>query len=459
MKKITLFFLAFLTITWGYSQCTGTSSATQQGTFTYDYIFATNGTDVTITFKVIETFPGLVGQLKQGTNYTDMTNTGNQTFVVTLAGQTPGAVLSFEFFGPYEAGGVLLSAVYNYTVGDNCVVTGEDVSLSDLQLDGATIAGFSSTNTTYDIKLPDASIIPQVTLVTTTNPNAAVGAITQALAIPGSATFDVTSEDTNIVQTYTINFSVQVPLTELIGNGGFEMGDFTDWDLVPTSAGQTITTTNPSEGTYAANINNTVTETSLGIKSSNRGIGIVNPGDQVTVKFDARGSFGTGGVLFAELFSEFSGGGATNNILGGGPLALNPDATVWKSFEFTVNLGTDVGGGISLLFNALTGAGTSANVFIDNVSVVNNDQVLSTKVFEIAGLNVYPNPTQDSWTVKTKNIKMTSIQVFDILGKQVLSLAPNASEAKIDASQLKSGLYFAKINTANGSSSLKLVRQ
>ena len=87
----------------------------------------------------------------------------------------------------------MLSAVYNYTVGDNCIVTSEDVSLSDLQLDGATIAGFSPTNVTYNIKLPDASTVPQVTLVATTNTNAAVGTITQASAIPGSATFDVTS--------------------------------------------------------------------------------------------------------------------------------------------------------------------------------------------------------------------------------------------------------------------------
>ena len=91
-------------------------------------------------------------------------------------------------------------------------------------------------------------------------------------------------------------------------------------------------------------------------------------------------------MLFAEFFSEFSGGGATNIILGGGPLALNADANVWKSFEFTFNVGSNVGGGISLLFNALTGAGNSANVYIDNVSVVNNDQVLSTKNFKIAGL-------------------------------------------------------------------------
>ena len=91
--------------------------------------------------------------------------------------------------------------------------------------------------------------------------------------------------------------------------------------------------------------------------------------------------------------------------------------------------------------------------------VITGNATLGTKNFEIAGLNVYPNPTQDNWTVKTQNIKMSTIQVFDILGKQVLSLAPNASEAKIDASALRSGLYFAKINTDNGSSSLKLVRQ
>jgi hypothetical protein len=84
---------------------------------------------------------------------------------------------------------------------------------------------------------------------------------------------------------------------------------------------------------------------------------------------------------------------------------------------------------------------------------------LSTNDFKIAGLGAYPNPTQNSWTIKTQNIKMASIEVFDILGKNVMSLKPEAVEATIDASQLKSGLYFAKINTANGSSSLKLVKQ
>jgi hypothetical protein len=95
---------------------------------------------------------------------------------------------------------------------------------------------------------------------------------------------------------------------------------------------------------------------------------------------------------------------------------------------------------------------------VANGSVVAGPVSLGTKDFKIAGLNIYPNPAQDSWTVKTSNINMSAIKVFDVLGKNVLSLKPNASEVTINASSLKSGLYFARINTLNGSSSLKLIK-
>jgi hypothetical protein len=99
----------------------------------------------------------------------------------------------------------------------------------------------------------------------------------------------------------------------------------------------------------------------------------------------------------------------------------------------------------------------NGTVFFDNI-YFSTSNTLGTKNFEIAGLNVYPNPARDSWTVKTQNINMSSIEVFDILGKNVLSLKPNASETTINGSSLKSGLYFARINTLNGSSSLKLIK-
>ena len=54
---------------------------------------------------------------------------------------------------------------------------------------------------------------------------------------------------------------------------------------------------------------------------------------------------------------------------------------------------------------------------------------------------------------------MSSIQVFDILGKNVLSLSPNANEVIIDGSGLTKGLYFTQIKTSNGIDSIKLIKQ
>jgi endoglucanase len=113
---------------------------------------------------------------------------------------------------------------------------------------------------------------------------------------------------------------------------------------------------------------------------------------------------------------------------------------------------------VQIVVNGGAGSPAFGPVYIDNIYFHKNT-TLATQKFEIAGLNVYPNPARDSWTVTTNDTNMSSIEVFDILGKNVLSLKPNASEAKINASSLKTGVYFAKINTINGSSTLKLVKE
>ena len=83
---------------------------------------------------------------------------------------------------------------------------------------------------------------------------------------------------------------------------------------------------------------------------------------------------------------------------------------------------------------------------------------LGTNDFDLASFSTYPNPTKNSWTVKTQNVNMLSIKVYDILGKNVLSLSPNTSETVIDGSNLKTGLYFAQIKTETGIQRLKLVK-
>ena len=89
-----------------------------------------------------------------------------------------------------------------------------------------------------------------------------------------------------------------------------------------------------------------------------------------TVTFDARGSFGPGGVAFAQVFCETAGGSEACNsgggILGGAPLALNPDPTVWTSFMFMGTAGPTTES-LTLQLEAITGAGNLANMFYDNI--------------------------------------------------------------------------------------------
>lgn len=83
---------------------------------------------------------------------------------------------------------------------------------------------------------------------------------------------------------------------------------------------------------------------------------------------------------------------------------------------------------------------------------------LAINDLELSAFNVFPNPAIDSWTVSTNNTKIASIQVLDILGKNVMTLKPNANEVVIDATSLKDGVYFAQIITMSGMRSLKLIK-
>ena len=49
--------------------------------------------------------------------------------------------------------------------------------------------------------------------------------------------------------------------------------------------------------------------------------------------------------------------------------------------------------------------------------------------------------------------------MYDVLGKTVYAQSGASKEVSINASALSSGIYYAKIATANGESTLKLVKE
>ena len=99
-----------------------------------------------------------------------------------------------------------------------------------------------------------------------------------------------------------------------------------------------------------------------------------------------------------------------------------------------------------------------SSAWYDNLYLHKNT-VLSTDLFELSGLKVYPNPTKDHWNIKAKNENITYVKVYNILGKKVMSVFPKSQEVLIDGSALKPGIYFTQIKTDTGISSVKLVKE
>ena len=134
----------------------------------------------------------------------------------------------------------------------------------------------------------------------------------------------------------------------------------------------------------------------------------------------------------------------------------------WKSVDVPLTFFTAQGFNADKFFQYKLGTLSdlfTGIVYFDNLYfTVNPGTSLSVKDFELNTFNVYPNPTNNHWIIQSAKT-IHKVEVFDILGKQVLSIGSNTSNVTIDASHLKSGLYFAKVDTDLGTKTVKLIKE
>jgi len=73
-----------------------------------------------------------------------------------------------------------------------------------------------------------------------------------------------------------------------------------------------------------------------------------------------------------------------------------------------------------------------------------------------SGLTLFPNPTNDKITVSSKNVTITSLQVVDMLGKQLwVSENMQVQTKTIDVSQFSNGIYFVVVNNQTSKKIIK----
>ena len=153
-------------------------------------------------------------------------------------------------------------------------------------------------------------------------------------------------------------------------------------------------------------------------------------------------------------FTAPTSGEVTITVGAGTQFALFSDCTTEVSCNTAANVGLTAA---ATYYISVTDDGTNKAPGASTIQV-DDTTTLSADEFSVNEFAVFPNPTNNDWNVRG-NQKVNTVELYDVLGKQVFSLNPNNKEFTISGTSLNSGLYFAKINSNSGTTTIKLVKE
>jgi hypothetical protein len=353
------------------------------------------------------------------------------------------------------------------------VAAGTDATLSDLKVDGTTIAGFSPATISYTKGvLAGSPGIPQITLATTTDTNA-TRVITQATAVPGSATVVVTSQNASVTKTYTVNYVIEGPTTAAPTPPNRPVADvksiFSNAYAPITTLGytgdvDTYNTTWCGASTTLVSVvgNDTNKVSGLGCEGVAFQSGRFDATTFTNFHMDIWTASPTLNKSFNIKFSNWNNtAGEVNAIqfsVTNSNFLSNPNPGTWISLDIPLSNFTIAGGGSANRNDLVQFVITSdlGTVYYDNLYLHKNT-VLSNSNFELSSFNVYPNPTQNVWNITSKQ-NITSVVLFDVMGKKVQEVTPNATSLELNAAELANGIYFANVTSELGTKVIKLIK-
>lgn len=123
-----------------------------------------------------------------------------------------------------------------------------------------------------------------------------------------------------------------------------------------------------------------------------------------------------------------------------------PDAS---STEYTGMVAVE--GGMTIKAIAMKeGMSNSAVAVYENVGIHNYTDIQ---------FDIYPNPTADKVTLHNTQYMMNNIDIFDIYGNLIQTIGVGNTSATIDLSSYATGTYMLRVNTPNGSATVKVTKR
>jgi len=158
--------------------------------------------------------------------------------------------------------------------------------------------------------------------------------------------------------------------------------------------------------------------------------------------------------------------GASTQTLNGGVAAdvtiedivVSGTGIIWYPTLTDANAGTNpIAAGTVLTDNTTYYAVSVNGICRSSALAVTVTVVLGKTSFDLSQLNYYPNPVKDIFNVKYSK-EIISIDVYDLTGRNVINLRPNALDVQVNMTNLSSAMYIVRLQSVDGIKELKVYK-
>ena len=167
--------------------------------------------------------------------------------------------------------------------------------------------------------------------------------------------------------------------------------------------------------------------------------------------------------FYLRNFSTNTNAQSIKMTVGNQPVVANQTNTLWTSStianaawtEYTVNYTPTSSGTYYFGFHHFTpGVAGAVSLGLDTFSLTST---LSNESFTMNNFDIYPNPTSNVLNISnTNNIEINTISISDLNGRVIKNVNGVTS---INVSDLNAGVYFVTIETAEGKSTKKFIKE